>query len=912
MSEKNRSLLLRKNKKLTLAALLMLLSFALSIVAVPVAAHDPPIDIPTYAYLSLSPDPAGVNQAVFVVMWLHGAPPTAYGIAGDRWHGFYVEVTKPDGGIEHLGPFVSDPTGSAFTIYTPDQIGTYTFKFSYTGQILGLVNPTNGIAVDPTDPMLSMMGGLAYVGDNYLPSSTTATLTVQTEEAKTPETYPLPTEYWTRPIEGQNTNWASITSNWLLGAQLGAGGFGGGDLWQKDGAAPDTSHVMWTKPIEFGGIVGGSSEISDVGFYSGGSYEGRFQNAIIMYGRLYFNLPLGHEGGNGGYLCIDLRTGEELWYLDDLGTRTNPAPSKGQLYDYESMNQHGVVGGILWQVNGGGGFFGMAAPESWVAYDAFSGQWLYNLTGVGSGTEVYLPDGEIVRYQLNAMGHWMALLNSTAEQQGLQGAIGTGTDAYQWRPNGKSVNMSQAYSWNVTIPDLPGNSMASIYQVLPGDIILGTSSNVNGFGTSFTPDPYTVWALSDDPSTRGDLLWIRSYPAPEGNITRKLGPVDIVNRVWTMYDTETMQWLGYSLDSGEPLWGPTQTEVRDFGYYGSGLGAGQVGFAAYGNIYTQGYGGEIYCYNTLTGEMVWKYNNTQSGAETPWGLYPTFIAAIADGKVYVFNNEHSPNYPLYKDEQVRCIDAFSGEELWSIMSWAGQTGGPGSSTAALADGFLTYYNYYDNQIYCIGKGSSATTVTCSPKLSKLGNSVLIEGTIVDTSPSTSQNEQAKRFPNGVPAVSDESMDDWMEYVYLQKPKPDEVTGVTVYLTALDPNGNTQEIGYAISDALGNYAYEWAPPVPGPYTITATFEGSGAYYCSEAGTTFIVSEAVAAEPTSTLTSTATALPTPTPTPAQSVSPSPSEVPEPPTSGMPTTTYIAIGAAVVIIVAAAAVLLFRRRK
>jgi hypothetical protein len=27
--------------------------------------------------------------------------------------------------------------------------------------------------------------------------------------------YPLPAEYWTRPIEGQNTDWWSISSHWL-------------------------------------------------------------------------------------------------------------------------------------------------------------------------------------------------------------------------------------------------------------------------------------------------------------------------------------------------------------------------------------------------------------------------------------------------------------------------------------------------------------------------------------------------------------------------------------------------------------------------------------------------------------------------------------------------------------------------
>ena len=36
---------------------------------------------------------------------------------------------------------------------------------------------------------------------------------------------------------------------------------------------------------------------------------------------------------------------------------------------------------------------------------------------------------------------------------------------------------------------------------------------------------------------------------------------------------------------------------------------------------------------------------------------------------------------------------------------------------------------------------------------------------MDVSPGTKSAEQMLRFPNGVPAVADEDMTDWMEYVY---------------------------------------------------------------------------------------------------------------------------------------------------
>ena len=305
---------------------------------------------------------------------------------------------------------------------------------------------------------------------------------------------------------------------------------------------------MWTRPIEFGGIVGGTTEIPGVGYYSGGSYEGRFSDAVIMQGRLYFTQPLGHAPTGGGYICLDLRTGEEIWYQNNLGVNTTAAPSMGQVFEYESLNQHGVVGGVLWQVTG----------TTWNAFDPFTGIWMYTLTNVPSGFEVYTDKGEIVRYVLNYPGRWLALWNNTADHQGLQGGTGDDTNAYQWRPNGKTVNMSNAYSWNVTIPNLPGNSAPEIVKVIPGDLIFGMSSNV-GLTNSWrtTPDPYTLWAISDKPETRGQLLWIKNYAAPSGNITRMLAaqPLDIVNRVFTMMDYETGVRYGYSLDTGNPIVG---------------------------------------------------------------------------------------------------------------------------------------------------------------------------------------------------------------------------------------------------------------------------------------------------------------------------------------------------------------------
>jgi hypothetical protein len=209
---------------------------------------------------------------------------------------------------------------------------------------------------------------------------------------------------------------------------------------------------MWTKPISFGGVVGGSNTgITGMTFYDGTNYEGKFSDPIILYGRLYYTLPRSNSQTGGGYVCVDLQTGEEIWRRSDLGN-TIKAPSFAQLYDYESMNQHGVIpNGYLWSTNENpfGAMFGLPSePTVWTAYDPLDGTWLFNLTDIPLGTEVIGPQGEILRYVLNLQGNWLALWNNTAAHD-LTGSSDpndlTSSNYYQWRPIGKNVNASNAY-----------------------------------------------------------------------------------------------------------------------------------------------------------------------------------------------------------------------------------------------------------------------------------------------------------------------------------------------------------------------------------------------------------------------------------------------------------------------------------
>ena len=115
-----------KNKTLAiLIATILTISMAASMTLLPNAnAHTPPLTIPTWAYLSVMPNPVGVGQTAYIGFWLDKVPPTAYQEYGDRWHNFIVTVTKPDGNTETLGPFTSDAAGGAATTYTQRNLAT--------------------------------------------------------------------------------------------------------------------------------------------------------------------------------------------------------------------------------------------------------------------------------------------------------------------------------------------------------------------------------------------------------------------------------------------------------------------------------------------------------------------------------------------------------------------------------------------------------------------------------------------------------------------------------------------------------------------------------------------------------------------------------------------------------------------
>ena len=750
------------------------ISFVLLLTLSAIIASAPTVkaaDQETRAFLALNPNPVGVNQIVEVTAILQPIPP----LATDKFRGMTVTITKPDGTIETKGPYTSSPIGSQYFVYTPTMVGTYKFQFSYEGE--------------------------TFKNGTYLSSQSPVTeLVVQQNPVEPYQDNPLPTDYWTRPINAQNRLWYSISGNWLARAYSSHyGSFGETSGYNPYSQAARAPHVMWTKELTLGGLIGG--EYGAFSYYAGHSYEPKLVPPIIMNGRLYYKIyPSGTSGGSGsigtGFACVDLRTGQELW------KNTQSVITHGQVLNYISGNQMGGIG-YLWN----------AATPAYQMFDAFTGDLLVTFANATAGDVVYGSDGTMYVYVLNAQRGWLAMWNST------KACTAAGFDALtpaglgQWRPKAGTYDWLKGIQWNNTIPirsittAAGGVSYPSIRaRQYASDVLYAVGG---GTAEARLQVGYSM--------STGEELW-----AVVRNDTSRAYPMFFVtgDDIFAQFDPLHMVYVAYDIRTGQQKWVSDPLDYPWGQYIANSIG----GMIVNGKLYVGGMDGVMHCFDANTGKQLWKFSSGNSGLETPYGAWPMGSGPIiADGVVYCGVGEHSPTNPLIRGGKLFALDAETGTKLWEMNGWI--------SVQAIADGYLVGQNLYDNRIYCIGKGPSATTVTVSPEVATTGSSILIKGTVTDQS-----SGQV-----GTAAVSDASMGAWMVYLHEQQPCPADVTGVPVKLQALGSGGTTIDIGTVTSDGYGLFKKLWTPPTDGEYTIQATFAGSDSYGSSSAETAAGVSK-----------------------------------------------------------------------
>jgi hypothetical protein len=364
---------------------------------------------------------------------------------------------------------------------------------------------------------------------------------------------------------------------------------------------------------------------------------------------------------------------------------------------------------------------------------------------------------------------------------------------------------------------------------------------------------------------------------------------------WTAYSLENgqLEWTSERFDYPWGAWVPYATASFDFN-------------ETKGAIITSSYEG-VYAIDWDDGSIVWHYSDPDAiPFENPYitaagdAATPFFTGlTLADGKVYIHNTEHTATSPVSRDWKLHCIDAYTGEGLWSISIPSG--------VGAIADGCAVQTHSATGYMYVYGRGESETTVTGPDTEVPLGSKVLIQGTVLDMSPAQP----------GTPCVSKESMSQMMEYIHLQFPEGgiynnETMTGVPVMLTAVHSDGTFYDIGTATTNGhYGTFSHAWSPPKMGKYEIIASFNADESYGSSGAACAVYVGPApspagpIEPEPTPTPTVEPTPTPTVEPTPTPTVEPTPTPTASPSPSPGPTE-LISTEVAIILVVAIASII------
>ncbi len=764
------------------------------------AGQTPDYTISSLAFLSVSPNPCGLGQELLVNMW------TTFPSGEGKYQvGYKVTITHPDGTTEDVNvkSYVAD--GTSWFTYVPQAVGTWKFVFNFAGEWFPAGYYMNG---QYSTTRTGAFAGAIFNPSDYVTPATSNIVTIEVVSNLVASWQsPLPNDYWTRPIEPNNREWNTIAGNYPWGERLA----GGANAWSDEYygpfvTAPNTPHIVWKRQDAIAGIIGG-----ETGNYA--TLSGPGTPSVIYQGRCYQTATVVIDGiPTSCAVCFDLRTGQYFYQRPTATGGITPnhiAYWSGVDTSVPGAEAAATFGVELFTVSGSGSNMRL------YKINPLTGAVTVNVSLPNLGTaEYFYRDG----YYLSFAPYQNIQVNNS-------GIVLTKARTgwlVNWSEQGSSTNFTSRIVSNISVTIQL--SYRTLYEIGSyGDLgaydpDTGITINQNRFifGGYYGSSLEAVDLIS------GRALW---------NWTSDVNVMESAYRptnAWARHgiyvaEMERGYWKAWDERTGRVLWESHMNDVPwgEFWMYDE---------AAFQDmILGVGYTG-VWCLNETNGAIVWHYVDPAPPFETPYNsangtidCYSVQAIRIADGKVYVANDEHTASQPATRGWGLTCLDVFTGKKLWKIS-------GTRMSPGPAADGYMITSSNYDGYMYVLGKGQSKTTVSAPLTTVAKGDAVLVQGTVMDMSPAS---------PN-TPCIADAYMDTWMDYLHMQMPVDGyyhnvTVKGVDVLLVATDSSGTATSIGTATSDSSGTFAMAWTPPNEGLYTVTAIFSGSGSYGSSTATT-----------------------------------------------------------------------------
>ncbi|MCK5628196.1 PQQ-binding-like beta-propeller repeat protein [Candidatus Bathyarchaeota archaeon] len=226
----------------------------------------------TYASIAVNPKTVALGDSVTITSWIIPLPPYD---GREGYKGYVFNITKPNGVVDTV---IKDSYGDATAtfVYPCDQLGVWQVFFHWDGD-----------------------------NDHEAATSPTVTWNVvreipPPEPIVPPKDQPIP-----RPLNSGTREYWEISGPWPGGGSFSSYNASGVNF-NPYTLGPTTSHILWKKQTNLGGLIGGGKA---------GSFKPEGVEPIVVAGRVFYL-------SSGSLVCLDQYTGETIFEVpvdaDDL------------------------------------------------------------------------------------------------------------------------------------------------------------------------------------------------------------------------------------------------------------------------------------------------------------------------------------------------------------------------------------------------------------------------------------------------------------------------------------------------------------------------------------------------------------------------------------------------------------------